>query len=220
MVLDERLKYMWVLPVYKDFLIRRQAFRLSLFDILDRDSEAVLSVNSVAKVTKEIVEELSLDFAADSFLEFDQAERYNELFHGIHQTLEYLEQLSELLGDDATNRLILEVEIKKTYLDIRDYYQEFLALHDPLMDHVKTGVESPFHYLPDEDFMDNASSILLIFQRLEGLLEDLKDDGLKSGVLDEIVEIQRSTAELIEKELEVYFGWLDLLMYTQLKYES
>jgi len=118
-MLDEQVKNIWVLPVYEDSLIRRQAFRLSLFDILDRESEAVLSVNNVAKVAEEIVDELSLDFAADRFPEFDQAERYNELFHGIHQTLEYLEQLSELLGDDATSKLILEVEVKKTCLDIR-----------------------------------------------------------------------------------------------------
>lgn len=219
-VLDEQVKHLWILPVYDDFLIRRQAFRLSLFDVLDRESEAVLSVNNVAKVAQETVSELSLDFAADSFPEFDQAERYNELFHGIHQTLEYLEQLSGLLGDEATNRLILEVEIKKTYLDIRDYHQEFLALHEPLMDHVKAAMKSPFHYLPAENFMENISNILLIFQRLEDLLEDLKEDGLKTGVLDELVEIRRSTTELMEGELEVYFGWLDLLIYTKLKHEN
>jgi len=52
------------------------------------------------------------------------------------------------------------------------------------------------------------------------VLEDLREDGLKPDVLDEIVGIRRSTTELMESELEVYFGWLDLLIYTKLKHEN
>lgn len=219
-VLDERVKQVWILPVYKDFLIRRQAFRLSLFDILNREKEAVLSVHHVGKVTEGIVSELSLDFAGDSYPEFDQAERYNELFQGIYQTLEYLEQLSELLGEDAVNRLLLEVEIKNTYLDIRDYHQEFLILHDPLMEHVRIAMGSPFYYLPEEGFIDKASTILQVFQRLENLLDDLKEDDLRSRTLNEIVSVRQRTAGLMEEELKIYFGWLDLLIHTRLKHEN
>ncbi|WP_157974342.1 hypothetical protein [Lewinella sp. IMCC34183] len=214
-ILDERVKNVWILPLYDDYLIRRQAIKLSLFDIIDRD-EGIPSIVNFVPVTTEITDELSLDFAADDHPEFDQVERYNELFQVIRMMLEYLGQFSELVTEDATGRMVSELELKKTYLDIREHYNEFLELHGPMMAGVEEAMQPPYSYLPAEDFMENAGAILQVFQRLEGLV-NINSDRFDPSVFEIILDVSREANQLTGPQTEVYFGWLDLIVHTRLK---
>ena len=81
-----------------------------------RNKDFSLVLDKIASVTDQMIQELSLDNASDSFFEFSQAERYNELFYTIITDLEYIEQLSLLHTENEMSHSLLEVESKNIYI--------------------------------------------------------------------------------------------------------
>lgn len=215
-VLSQEIHEIWIVPLFRDYIVSRNTIRFRFYHILDK-KENELGVTLFGKVTDQMISELDLDAAWDHYPEFVSIERLHSIVQSFPLSLEYILQLESLLGRSNTGDIILEIAIMEAVKGLHELYQELPSLVKQLITAVELEMDQVAPCIPDQDMVTYLDTILQPVERIQELVDILAEEGVLPALFQPVKEMHQTLSNSTLEIALVYWSWLDLFIHQKLK---